>query len=289
MEKQSGIRLNKYIAECGICSRRDADTLISEGKVKVNGMIPEAGTRVFDKDIVTVNDKKITPVKKKHVYAYYKPVGVVCTEKDEHAEKTISTEVKTPVRVTYAGRLDQNSCGLLILSNDGDLIQKMMKSKNGHEKEYVVKVDKDITGSFLRQMASGVFLEELGQTTKPCKVTKSGKNQFQIVLTQGLNRQIRRMCKTLGYNVRSLKRISVMNIVIADLKPGEVREIVGVDKVRLYEKCGLKCDLDDEQFSCNERNTDSFGSNTRNEKRNEPKKYVARPKGKRRNTSKGRR
>ena len=217
------VRLNKYLAECGVCSRREADRLIQQGNVTVNGQRAVSGMQVCDQDVVEVNRRKIRPVSSKVVLAYYKPVGITCTEKDKYAEKTIVDAIKFPVRVTYAGRLDKDSDGLMILTNDGELIQRMMKGSNGHEKEYVVKVDKEITEDFLADMAKGVYLKELDQTTYPCKITRVGKYTFRLILTQGLNRQIKRMCETLGYKVKTLTRIRVMNIELGDLKSGEYR------------------------------------------------------------------
>ena len=179
------VRLNKYLAECGVCSRREADRLIQQGKVTVNGQRAVSGMQVCDQDVVEVNRRKIRPVSSKVVLAYYKPVGITCTEKDKYAEKTIVDAIKFPVRVTYAGRLDKDSDGLMILTNDGKLIQRMMKGSNGHEKEYVVKVDKEITEDFLADMAKGVYLKELDQTTYPCKITRVGKYTFRLILTQG--------------------------------------------------------------------------------------------------------
>lgn len=240
--KNDAVRLNKYIAQCGICSRRDADKYIADGRVTVNGLPAESGMKITIKDLVKLDGKRLKTVSEKKVYAYYKPVGVACTERDAHAEKTVATEVKTPVRVTYAGRLDMSSSGLLILSNDGDLINAMMKGANAHEKEYVVQVDKDISGTFLKQMENGVYLEELDATTRKCKVSKMGKSSFRIILTQGLNRQIRRMCKSLGYNVRSLQRTRVMTVKLGDMKPGELREITGKEKMQLYSACGMRAE-----------------------------------------------
>ena len=205
-DESEKVRLNKYIAQCGICSRRDADKIIGEGRVSINGELAKAGSKVNPGDVVKVDGKRIKLVTQTKVYAYYKPEGVVCTLRDAHAKRIVANEVKTPVKVNYAGRLDANSSGLLILSNDGELINKMMKSSNNHEKEYVVRVDKEVTGAFLRQMSGGVYLEELDTTTKRCKVVKTGRNSFRIILTQGLNRQIRRMCESLGYSVVTLTR-----------------------------------------------------------------------------------
>lgn len=233
------VRLNKYLAHAGICSRREADRLIESGRVLVNGIVPSAGAQVCEKDTITVDGKVVQGREKRVVLAYYKPVGITCTERDPHAKKTIAQAVKYPIRVTYAGRLDQDSEGLLLLTNDGDLIQGMMRGANRHEKEYIVKTDKEVAESFLDQMGQGIFLKELGQTTRPCTVEKIGKYTFRIVLTQGLNRQIRRMCEACGYRVRSLKRIRVMHVLLEDLKPGEYRELGQEDIDRLYRDCGL--------------------------------------------------
>ena len=233
------VRLNKYLAHAGICSRREADRLIESGRVLVNGIVPSTGSQVCEKDTITVDGKMVQGREKRVVLAYYKPVGITCTERDPHAKKTIVQAVKYPIRVTYAGRLDQDSEGLLLLTNDGDLIQGMMRGANRHEKEYIVKTDKEVAESFLDQMGQGIFLKELGQTTRPCTVEKIGKYTFRIVLTQGLNRQIRRMCEACGYRVRSLKRIRVMHVLLEDLKPGEYRELGQEDIDRLYRDCGL--------------------------------------------------
>ena len=228
------IRLNKYLAECGICSRRDADKLIAAGKVTVNGKPAGMGVKVTAADTVAVGKKVLRSRDTKVVLAYYKPVGVTCTERDKFADRKVTEEIGYPVRVTYAGRLDKDSEGLLLLSNDGDLIQKMMKAVNGHEKEYVVKTRQEITEDFLEKMAEGVWLKELDVKTRPCKVAKMGKYTFRIVLTQGLNRQIRRMCKELQMDVISLKRVRVMNITLDGLREGTYRTITGEELKELY-------------------------------------------------------
>ena len=232
-------RLNKYLAHSGICSRRDADKLIADGAVLVNGQQAEPGMQVTEQDEIEVSGKKIRGVRKPVVLAFYKPFGVTCTERDPHAEKMISDLVRYPERVTYAGRLDKDSEGLLLLSNDGDLIQAMMKGANGHEKEYLVQVDREIGAEFPEKMAGGVYLEGLGITTRECVVEKTGKYTFRIVLTQGVNRQIKRMCRACGYRVTKLKRIRVMHVMLEDLKPGEYRELGSEDVARLYRDCGL--------------------------------------------------
>lgn len=237
------IRLNKYLASCGICSRREADRLIEQGRVQVNGETALMGQTVTAEDEIKVNKKLVQGRSKKVVLAYYKPIGVVCTEKDKYADKKVTDMIKYPVRVTYAGRLDKDSEGLLLLTNDGDLINAMMRGANRHEKEYVVKVDKKITPDFLSDMEKGVHLKELELTTRPCEIREIGPYTFQIILTQGVNRQIRRMCETLGYQVKSLKRIRVMSIRLDGLKPGEYRELNSSEMEQLYRECKmLNCD-----------------------------------------------
>lgn len=238
--EQESIRINKYLAMNGVCSRREADKLIEQKKVTINGKIATPGDKVLAGDKVCVGKKEVGTGGKKVVLAFYKPKGVTCTEKDRHAEKVITDMVKYPVRVTYAGRLDKESEGLLLLTNDGDLIQTMMKGSNNHEKEYVVKTDKEITTEFIAKMEQGVYLKELEITTKPCKIRQVGRFTFHIILTQGVNRQIRRMCKTFGYEVENLKRVRVMNITLEGLKNGEFRELSEEERALLYEKCGLE-------------------------------------------------
>lgn len=233
------IRLNKYLAACGICSRREADRLIEQGGVKVNGQRAVSGMQVCGRDTVEVNGKEVKPVSSKVVLAYNKPAGVTCTEKDIHAEKTIVEAVNYPIRLTYAGRLDKDSDGLMILTNDGELIQRMMKGANRHEKEYVVTVDKELTDDFLSGMAGGVYLEDLDKTTRPCELERTGRYTFKIILTQGLNRQIRRMCEHYGYRIKSLTRVRVMNIELGGLESGTYRELEGEELSKLYSLCGM--------------------------------------------------
>lgn len=234
------VRINKYLAECGICSRREADKYIEQGKVKVNQKTAVSGMQVSEQDVVEFAGKVVQPKNRKIVLAYYKPIGVTCTEKDVHADKTIIQALNYPVRLTYAGRLDKDSEGLIIMTNDGDLIQQMMKGANGHEKEYTVKVNKEITQEFLDKMSQGVFLKELAQTTRPCKLKQIGKYTFQIILTQGLNRQIRRMCQEFGYQVTSLRRDRIVNIELNGLRSGQYRELQGEELAQLYRLCGMK-------------------------------------------------
>ncbi|MCR5848366.1 MAG: rRNA pseudouridine synthase [Lachnospiraceae bacterium] len=226
-------RINKYIALCGICSRREADDLIAQGRILINGSKAELGSKVSDGDEVTLDGKPVKPEEKK-VVAYYKPVGVTCTQADVHANITLTEAFKYPTRLTYAGRLDEESEGLLIMTNDGELIHVMMCGSNNHEKEYLVKVDKDIDPMIFDRMRKGIFLFDLDVETKPCKVEPVDSRTFKITLTQGLNRQIRRMCFECGLDVVSLKRIRVCNILLGDLKPSEYREITGNELDELY-------------------------------------------------------
>lgn len=234
------VRLNKYLADCGVCSRREADKLIEQGKVTVNGRPAAMGCKVIRQDRIAVNGRQIQGRPEKAVLAFYKPVGVTCTEQDRHAEKIIKDYVDYPVRVTYAGRLDKDSEGLLLLTNDGDLIEAVMRGAHRHEKEYLVRVNREISPQFLEKMAFGVYLKELDQTTRPCEIRQTGKYTFQIILTQGLNRQIRRMCRACGYEVTRLKRIRVMNVRLEKLEPGKYREVQGEELVRLYREAGLR-------------------------------------------------
>lgn len=223
------MRLNKYISHSGLCSRRDADRLIEEGRVLVNGATAAPGMKVSEGDTVTVDGKAIMPTASTVILAYNKPVGVTCTERDHHAKRTVLDEISYPVRVTYAGRLDRDSEGLLLLSNDGDIINALMKGSHGHSREYLVTIDTPVTDDLIEGLCRGVYLEELGVTTRPCTAIKTGDVEFRITLTQGLNRQIRRMCSALGANVTSLKRIRIENIFLGDLKPGEYRELTDAE------------------------------------------------------------
>lgn len=230
------MRLNKYISSCGVCSRREADKLIADGRITVNGVIPSPGQDVTDADRICLDGREISAKSEHNYLVYYKPVGVVCTERDAHAKKTVIEDLGFSERVTYAGRLDRDSEGLLIMTDDGDLIQAMMKGSNNHEKEYEVTVNKDINGDFLKHMSLGVYLRELDRTTKPCQVTRTGKRSFNIILTQGLNRQIRRMCHELGFEVVSLKRIRVMCVELKNhrIKAGEYERLTEEEISKLY-------------------------------------------------------
>lgn len=234
MANTEKVRLNKYLAQAGLCSRREADELILSGKVAVNGKPADPGMKVNDMDKITVNGKPVGRREKHVVLAYYKPVGVTCTEKDRHAEITIRDAVDYPVRVTYAGRLDKDSEGLLLLTNDGDLINGLMRAANFHEKEYIVRVNKPMSRDFMKKMSDGMLLKDLNERTRPCFVKEEGRFVFRIILTQGLNRQIRRMCKQLGYGVVSIKRVRIANVLLGKMNPGDIRAVTGAELKELY-------------------------------------------------------
>ena len=233
-------RINKFIASCGICSRRDADKLISDGRVTVDGVRAQAGMKICDGNIVAVDGNIISKTERKTVIAYYKPVGVTCTERDEHAERTVTEEVKSDVRVTYAGRLDKDSEGLLIMTDDGLLIHEMMSGGNNHEKEYKVKVDHNILNEDIIKLRKGIYIHELDLTTRPCDIEIISPKIIKIVLTQGVNRQIRRMLHECGYCVENLCRTRIMNVKLAKMVPGEQRVVIGSELEELYRECGLQ-------------------------------------------------
>lgn len=217
------MRLNKYISETGLCSRREADTLISQGRVTLNGVRAELGTQVNDGDTVRVDKRVVGAEKKKQVYiCLNKPVGVTSTT-ERHIKGNIIDLIGHDERIFPIGRLDKDSDGLILLTSNGDIVNEILRSENNHEKEYVVSVDKPVTDAFLNGMAKGVPI--LDTTTKPCKVWRISKNVFGIILTQGLNRQIRRMCEVFGYDVRRLQRVRIINIKLGALKIGQWRNL----------------------------------------------------------------
>ncbi|EJL27707.1 23S rRNA pseudouridine(2604) synthase RluF [Brevibacillus sp. BC25] len=216
------MRINKFISETGICSRREADKLIEAKRVKINGQLAELGSTVASGDDVRIDGQPLG-VKKKDVYiALNKPVGITCTT-ELHVKGNIIDFVNHQERIFPIGRLDKDSQGLILLTNDGDIVNKILRAENNHDKEYIVTVDKPITANFLHGMSNGVRI--LGTTTKPCEVTKVSDRVFNIVLTQGLNRQIRRMCQAFGYQVRKLERVRIMNIALGNLKLGQWRNL----------------------------------------------------------------
>ena len=224
MNEESSTRVNKYLSEVGYCSRRAADRLIEEGKVTINGKVPEMGTKVFNGDQVRVDGELISPpCKEKFVYiAFNKPVGIVCTTDINVEKDNIIDYINHSERIFPIGRLDKPSEGLILLTSDGDIVNKILRSKNNHEKEYVVTVNKSINEDFIFKMGNGIPVLET--ITKKCKVEQLDRTVFKIVLTQGLNRQIRRMCEYLGYEVIKLKRVRIMNIVL-DLPVGKWRNL----------------------------------------------------------------
>ncbi|MCA0133784.1 23S rRNA pseudouridine(2604) synthase RluF [Winogradskyella alexanderae] len=218
-------RLNKYLSEAGYCSRREADRLIDAGRVTINDIVPEMGTKVSPDDIVKVDGETIGGQKKDFVYlAFNKPVGIVCTTDTRVEKDNIIDYINYPKRIFPIGRLDKPSEGLILLTDDGDIVNKILRASNNHEKEYIVTLDKPISQTFIERMSGGIYIEELGQRTKKCKVKKIDKYTFSIILTQGLNRQIRRMCDYLNYNVLTLKRVRIMNIEL-DVPVGKYREL----------------------------------------------------------------
>ena len=233
LQKSEPVRLNKYLSEAGVCSRREADRLIETGRVTVDGQRAQTGMRIVPGQVVKVGNKVVSKQDEMIVLAVNKPRGIVCTE-ERRERDSIVRFLNYPVRVTYIGRLDKDSHGLLLMTNNGDIINKMMRAANKHEKEYKVTVDKEITEDFLKKMASGVPI--LDTVTRPCTVKKIGKYTFSIILTQGLNRQIRRMCEALGYEVKDLLRVRVMNITLDGLKDGQYRKLTDQELNELYDQ-----------------------------------------------------
>ena len=234
-KKEEGrlVRLNKYISEAGLCSRREADRLIEAGRVQVDGKTAVSGQKVSDNQEILVDGKSISKEEEMVLLAVNKPRGVVCTTDKRWGDQTVEELIHYPKRVFYMGRLDKDSEGLLLMTNNGDIINRMMRAANKHEKEYKVTVDKPVTDEFLKEMAGGVPI--LDTVTRPCQVEKLGKYKFKIILTQGLNRQIRRMCEALGYEVKELRRVRIMNIELGNLKPGEYRKVTDQELNELYE------------------------------------------------------
>lgn len=225
MAEEKLTRINKYLSEIGYCSRRAADKLIDAGRVTINGKVPEMGTKISARDSVRIDGKLVSEAEKKepNVYiAFNKPIGIVCTTDTRVEKDNIIDYINYPKRIFPIGRLDKPSEGLIFLTNDGDIVNKILRAKNNHEKEYIVSVNKPITSNFIKRMGNGVPI--LDTVTRKCEVEKLGKNEFRIILTQGLNRQIRRMCEYLGYRVTALKRIRIMNVNL-DMPVGEWRDL----------------------------------------------------------------
>lgn len=231
MQTNQGTRINKYLSETGYCSRREADKLIEQGRVTLNGKVPEMGTKITADDEVRVDGKLISEPKEEFVYlAFNKPKGIVCTTDTRVEKDNIIDYINYPKRIFPIGRLDKPSEGLIFLTNDGDIVNKILRARNNHEKEYLVKVNKPITPDFIQRMSNGIPI--LDTITRKCLVEKISKYEFKIILTQGLNRQIRRMCEHLEYKVVELKRIRIMNVNLdvplgkwRYLTPDEINEI----------------------------------------------------------------
>ena len=232
------LRINRILSEAGICSRREADRRIADGRVTINGQIALPGMKAGPDDLIALDGTVIHAdvlhgEKKCIVLAVNKPEGVVCTSDKRWGDRTLEELVNYPVRLFSVGRLDKASEGLILMTNDGDLCNRILRGEGSHEKEYIVTLDRTVTDDFIKRMASGVYLEELGVKTRPCRVEKISSRVIRIILTQGLNRQIRRMCLALGYRVQKLKRIRIMNIELNGLKEGTWRKLSGEETASL--------------------------------------------------------
>ena len=227
-----GVRINKFLGSAGYCSRREADRLVGEGRVFIDGNMADMGSRVMPGQKVYVDGKAVVPEEENILIAVNKPRGIVCTTTDKQGANNIVDFLGCDKRIYPVGRLDKDSEGLLLMTNDGELMNNILTGKNEHEKEYIVEVDKNLSDDFERRMSEPMYLKELDKTTRPCRVIKTGKKTFRIILKQGLNRQIRRMCSNLGYKVVKLKRIRIMTIELNDLPAGATRKIEGSE----YEK-----------------------------------------------------
>ena len=216
-------RINKYLSMSGYCSRREADRLISEGKVLINGQPAVLGSMVGEEDILTVDGRTVSMNARRIGLLFYKPAGIVCSTVSQRGETNVIDYIGFPQRVFPVGRLDKDSEGLLLLTNQGDLANEILKASNYHEKEYIVDINAPVTEEFLQKMAGGIPI--LNTVTRPCPVWKTGERTFHIILTQGLNRQIRRMCEACGCHVKRLKRIRILNLTIDGLSPGKYREM----------------------------------------------------------------
>lgn len=230
------MRINKFISETGICSRREADRLIEQGRVTINGETAQMGSKVHPGDSVKIDGKPLKQKEKTIYIAFNKPVGIICTT-DRRVRDNIIDYLNYPKRIFPIGRLDRESEGLIFLTNDGDIVNKILRAGNQHEKEYIVTVDKPVTSGFVESMGSGVRI--LGTMTKKCRIEKLSKNTFRIILTEGMNRQIRRMCEVFGYQVVKLKRVRIMNVRLEDLPAGRWRyltpdEIATINKLVAY-------------------------------------------------------
>ena len=236
------IRLNKYISMTGEYSRREADRLIEEGRVCVEGSKAVMGMKIDKSSKVTVDGRLLRLPEAKVVIAYNKPIGVTVSQKDEHADVLIYDVLDYPEKLKYAGRLDKDSHGLILMTNDGALINAMMRAKFGHEKEYVVRLSREVTDTAIKELSKGIYLKTLDATTKPCRIIRKSKDTVNIILTEGMNRQIRRMFEVVGYEVVDLKRVRVMNVRLNDLPEGKWRAVEGNELETLYNSVRLSID-----------------------------------------------
>ncbi len=230
-----GVRINKYLSQAGVCSRRMADEHISKGEVLIDDVVAESGMKVMPGQKVYFKGKLINEEEEFVLIAFNKPIGVVCTAEKREKDNIIDY-INYPKRIFPIGRLDKNSQGLILLTNNGDIFNKIIRGSNEHEKEYIVKVNKVITDDFIECMSKGVYIPDLDKTTRPCKIKKINDKSFKIILTQGLNRQIRRMCKEFGYRVTFLKRVRIMNIQLRDLEIGKYRDVTPAELKLLTSK-----------------------------------------------------
>lgn len=256
-------RLNKFISETGFCSRREADKYIEQGRVSVNGYSPEMGVKVADTDTVLIDGNPLRAKPKRVYIAYNKPVGITCTTESK-IQSNIVKAVNYPTRIFPIGRLDRPSEGLIFLTNEGDIVNKILRAGNNHEKEYVVTVDKPLNRQFVTKMANGIPI--LDTVTKKCKVTQTAPKEFKIVLTQGLNRQIRRMCEYLGYEVVTLKRTRIMNVTLKGLKVGQWRHLTDVEMAQINDSIADSGKTQEHSVDNNKQNSIS------NNNKGEPKK-----------------
>jgi len=229
------IRINKFFTEQGMCSRREADRLVESGAVTVNGQVAKLGDRVGPADVIA-RDGQVIPWGKPSIYIkYHKPAGVTTTS-EAHVERNIIAEIGHPERIFPIGRLDKDSSGLILLTNDGNIVNEILRTEFGHEREYIVEVDRPFNQAFLDQMSGGVIV--LGSQTKPCRISRAGHSRFRIVLTEGRNRQIRRMCQVLSYRVTSLHRVRIMHITVQGLRVGQWKELAKQEKDQLLKAVG---------------------------------------------------
>lgn len=226
------VRINKFLSEAGVCSRREADRQVAAGNVRIDDHIAVMGECVQPEQKVFFQGREVTKEQEDLLIAFHKPVGIVCTA-EKREKNNVIDYLNYPKRIYPIGRLDKDSEGLLLMTNNGDIVNKIIRAGNRHEKEYIVTVNKPVSDSFIRGMAGGIPLADLGVTTRKCHVKRLGKYQFQIILTQGLNRQIRRMCEYFGYRVKKLVRVRIMNIELGDLEPGRYRDVTPEEYARL--------------------------------------------------------